>query len=273
VPVRQVGDVEYAYHCCGSGPAALLLHGFTGMGEAWSGLAAALGSRFRVITVDLLGHGRSSAPEDPGRYRIERAAEDLAELLGGWVDGPAHLLGYSMGGRLALYFTLAFPQLVRSLVLESASPGLETAEERGRRVAVDEALAARIEQDGVEAFVAEWERLPLFASQLLLPEDTRQELRVRRLQNRAAGLAGSLRGMGAGSQPSLWSRLAEVRPRTLLVAGELDEKYCALNRRMVQALPGARLEVIPRAGHTVHLEQPERYVEIVKQFWSEESSR
>jgi 2-succinyl-6-hydroxy-2,4-cyclohexadiene-1-carboxylate synthase len=135
--------------------------------------------------------------------------------------------------------------------------------ERQARREADEALARRIEEEGVEAFVAFWETLPLFASQARLREETRRELRARRLRNRPEGLAGSLRGMGTGSQPSLWERLGELQPRTLLIAGELDEKFCSINRRMAAAIPGAQLHIAPGAGHTVHLEQPEWYADVV----------
>ena len=103
------------------------------------------------------------------------------------------------------YVAVHYPQLVRSLVLESASPGLATAAERQLRRAADEALAERIERDGIPAFVSAWEQLPLFAGLAWLPAEERAALRAQRLANNATGLANSLRGMGTGAQPSLLS--------------------------------------------------------------------
>lgn len=269
VPRISVGDVSY--HCVeeGVGEPLVLLHGFTGSSGAWSTVMPALAEHYRVIAVDLLGHGESDAPEDPARYAMERVVWDVATLLDILAVGPAAVLGYSMGGRLALYLALHLPERWRALILESASPGLATEAERRERVAQDEALAARIERIGIERFVAAWEQLPLFASQQALPEAVWGEQRLRRLQNRPAGLAGSLRGMGAGVQPSLWERLGELRLPTLLLAGALDEKFVGIARKMARAIPEATLDLVPDAGHAIHLEQPQRWLRLVS-GWLEE---
>ncbi|NLF64314.1 MAG: 2-succinyl-6-hydroxy-2,4-cyclohexadiene-1-carboxylate synthase [Chloroflexi bacterium] len=269
MPRISVGDVSY--HCVeqGTGEPVLLLHGFTGSSAAWSPVLPALARRYRVIAVDLLGHGESDAPDDPARYAMERVVWDIATLLDILAAGPAALVGYSMGGRLALYLALHIPERWRALVLECASPGLATEAERVERAAQDEALAARIEELGIERFIASWEQLPLFASQQSLPETVRAEQRRWRLQNRPAGLAGSLRGMGTGVQPSLWERLGELRPPTLLLAGALDEKFVGIARKMARAIPEATLDLVPDAGHTIHLEQPERWLRLVT-GWLEE---
>ena len=236
-----------------------LLHGFTGRGEGWADLAAPLvDAGYRVIAPDLPGHGGNLSGDD-GEYGMEAAAQALADLIDHECGGIVHLLGYSMGGRLALYFALAFPEKVRSLVLESASPGLATEAERIARRAADDALAARIEAEGIPAFVEFWESLALWQSQVRLAEDVRQGLRQNRLQNNASGLAHSLREMGTGVQPSLWGRLPDVTIPTLLLAGAEDGKFAAINRQMAGLMPNTRLVVVPEAGHTVHLEQPERF--------------
>jgi 2-succinyl-6-hydroxy-2,4-cyclohexadiene-1-carboxylate synthase len=238
----------------------VLLHGFTGSAASWgTRLATFAAAGLRVIAFDLLGHGSSSAPDDPERYRMERCQEDMGaalELLGVG-PGEAILLGYSMGGRLALY--LGFSGYFRAMILESASPGLASASEREERRASDERLAASIERDGIAAFVDFWERLPLFASLRALPEAMREQLHAQRLQNRPVGLANSLRGMGTGSQPALHERLPALELPVLLLAGELDTKFCDIARQMHQALPHASLEIVPAAGHTIHLEQPEQF--------------
>lgn len=262
--------LAYHYVEAGQGPAVLLLHGFTGSSENWQPLQAALAAGYRVVALDLPGHGQSEAPPNPARYGMAAVAADIGELLDHLQSGPAHLLGYSMGGRLALYLALAEPDRWRSLILESASPGLAAAAAQAERRARDEALAAWIEAEGMEAFVDRWEALPLFASQRRLPEAVRRQHRAGRLRNRPEGLANSLRGMGTGVQPSLWAQLAKLSLPALLIAGALDEKFVGIARQMADLLaarpPHPRLEIVPKAGHTVHLERPAEYGSLVRQW-------
>src|SRR5205807_809180 len=109
-----------------------------------------------------------------------------------------------------------------------ASPGLASATEREQRRQSDSALAERIEREGVKAFIDYWEQIPLFASQNSLPREKREALREQRLNNRARGLANSLRGVGTGAQPALHARLPELNLPALLIAGELDTKFCQI---------------------------------------------
>jgi 2-succinyl-6-hydroxy-2,4-cyclohexadiene-1-carboxylate synthase len=171
-----------------------------------------------------------------------------------------------MGGRLALYLTVNYPDWFQSLVLESASPGLDTAVARAERQKQDSDWADWIETNGIEAFVERWEQLPLWASQSQLPEETRLALRQQRLQNNPTGLAYSLRGMGTGVQPSLWSRLSELKMPVLLLTGELDSKFVAINQQMVRQIPQGQLQIIPQAGHTIHLERPSHFNQLVQSF-------
>ncbi len=250
-----------------SNPVLVMLHGFTGSAAGWGRQLDTLAVYgLRVIALDLLGHGQSDAPDDPQRYTIEHCQQDILAALQelGVSKGRAILLGYSMGGRIALY--AAFSGFFRALILESASPGLEDPVERERRRISDETLAASIEREGIQAFIGRWEKLTLFASQKTLPLECRETLRRQRLQNRATGLAQSLRGVGLGVQPSLYARLPTLQIPVLLIAGELDTKFTAIARHMAQALPQAQVRIISGAGHTVHLEQPEEFVSLVGDF-------
>jgi len=262
----RVNGMTYHVETAGDGPPLLLLHGFTGSADTWRPLLPALARRCTTVAVDLPGHGRTDAPPDPGRYRTEAVADDLCRMLDRLSIGRAAVLGYSMGGRLALSLAMLAPERVGALVLESASPGLATEGERLARAEQDEALARRIEQDGIEAFVDDWENLPLFASVKRMPAEVRDRLRRGRLANRPHGLAASLRGMGTGVQPSWWDRLPELAVPVQLITGELDGKFCGIAERMKAALPDARLAVVPDAGHLVHVEKPELFVTIVMNF-------
>lgn len=251
------------YELHGEGPPLLLLHGFTGGVPNWAPLIAKLRSSHHLIALDLPGHGRSAAPSAPAAYAMPIVAQHITALLDHLGHEDAHFLGYSMGGRLALYLALHHPQRCRSLILESASPGLATAAERHARIIADNALADFIEQQGIEAFVARWEALPLFASQQKLAPSIQETHRALRLQNRPQGLANSLRGMGAGAQTSLWERLDELVLPTLLIAGSLDHKFVNISRQMAQRMPHAQLQIVPDAGHTVHLERPALYARLL----------
>lgn len=265
--VEYYYDVEEAPHAAFEQPETLvLLHGFTGSTESWAAHRHVLAAYCRTIMVDLLGHGQTEAPTDPARYTIEQSASDLAGLLTTIAPGPINLLGYSMGGRLALYFAIHYPYLVQRLVLESASPGLPDATTQQERVRSDEQLANDIEAQGMAAFVERWEALPLFATQQALPTATQSARHEQRLRNRPQGLANSLRGMGTGAQPSLWEQLPGLSVPTLLLAGALDQKFRVIAEQMATYLPKATVAIIPDAGHTIHLEQPQAFQTTVINF-------
>jgi 2-succinyl-6-hydroxy-2,4-cyclohexadiene-1-carboxylate synthase len=151
-------------------------------------------------------------------------------------------------------------------VVESASPGIGSAAERTARVRADEELAAFAEREGIHAFVDRWERVPLFASQARLAAAERARLREQRLRNDPTGLAASLRGFGAGVPAPLWDRLPTLDVPTLVVVGALDPKYRQVGREMAERMPRAELAVVPDAGHTVHLEQPDAFARLVLDF-------
>lgn len=247
----------------------VLLHGFTGSAAGWGEhLDRLAADGLRGLTFDLPGHGDADAPGDPAMYSIERSRANVVAAARHYGlsehDRCNVLLGYSMGGRVALY--TAFDGSFQAVILESASPGIADERERAARRAADECLAASIERDGVPAFVDVWERLPLWESQRQLPAERRAILREQRLRNRAVGLANSLRGVGTGAQPSLWERLPELRIPVLLIVGALDAKFRRIAEQMAGRLPHARLAVVPDAGHAAHFERPEVFDAIVSDF-------
>jgi 2-succinyl-6-hydroxy-2,4-cyclohexadiene-1-carboxylate synthase len=228
----------------GAGPRIVLVHGFTQTQACWGPLATDLAADHQVCRVDAPGHGGSADV---------RADLPTGAGLVGDVGGPATYIGYSMGGRLLLHLALARPEVVRGLVLISATAGIDDPEERAARRGADDELAAEVERDGLEAFVDSWLARPMFAG--LGPE---AQCRTERLGNTAEGLASSLRLAGTGTQVPLWDALGTLEAPVLVVAGELDPRFAALGRRLADAIgAGAELEVVGRAGHTAHLEQPD----------------
>lgn len=256
-----------AFEQRGAGPALLLVHGFTGCAAAWPPLLRSVLERaYRVIAVELPGHGAAAPRTDPSEWALERVVDDLCAVLDACGVQRALWAGYSMGGRLALGAALLRPERVAALVLESASPGLRGETERAERRAADEALAERLEREGLEAFVAHWLAQPLFASQRALGPERLEAERRRRLGCHAASLAACLRGLGSGAQPPLWDLLEKLNAPALLLAGELDAKFCAIARSMAEQMPGARVRELAGCGHAAHLEDPDAWLAAVTRF-------
>ncbi len=249
-----------------NGPPLLLIHGFMGSAKTWETHLAALEKRHRVLAVDVVGHGLSDAPVETPHYRMEIVVRDLWALLDALGVERLSLLGYSMGARIALQMAVAFPQRVEKLVLESGTPGLADEAERRTRRAADERQAFSIEIDGVEAFVAAWERQPLFATQHALSADVQEEQRAQRLRNTPIGLANALRCTGVGAQKSLWDSLGSLTMPTALIAGDLDHKFRLIALAMAERLPTPTTVIVRGAGHAVHLEHPIVFDHLVAEF-------
>ncbi len=224
----------------------VLLHGFTQTRHSWRRTIAALRGARRALAPDLPGHGHAAA-----RPASFPACTGYVRALGG---ERFTLAGYSMGGRIALHAALALGDRVDRLVLVGASPGIADAAERAARRAADDALAARIERIGVEAFAREWAALPLWEGQ---PERVAAAAHADRLRNTPEGLAAALRGLGTGAMEPLWDALPSLAVPVVLVVGERDEKFRAIAGRMAAALPRGDVMVIPGAGHAAHLEAPD----------------
>jgi 2-succinyl-6-hydroxy-2,4-cyclohexadiene-1-carboxylate synthase len=210
----------------------VFVHGFTQTPASWDPVTRALRGRVVAPTIHTAGDFVASA----------RALD----------SGPGAYVGYSMGGRLCLQLALDHPEVVHRLVLVSASPGIADPAERAARRDADEALAQAIERDGVDAFLARWLAQPMFAT---LPSE-RADVEARRRDNTVEGLTAQLRVLGQGVQPSNWDRLGELTAPVLLIVGALDTKYVEIARQMAVAIPDARVEAIPGAGHACHLERP-----------------
>ena len=250
----------------GAGPPVVLLHGFTGAATTWRALSTLLATRFEVIAFDIVGHGGSDSPRPVDRYRMARCVDDLVAALRALGHEQASWLGYSMGARTALQLAVHHPEAVDALVFEGVTPGLADPEERAARVASDEALADRIERDGLERFVDFWQSIPLWDTQVGLPAGVVSALRRQRMSNTGVGLANSLRGMGTGAQEPLHGRLDEVEVPVLLLTGALDQKFSGIAEEMATRLPRAERCTVAGAGHAVHLEDPRAFESASAEF-------
>ena len=244
------------------GVPVVVLHGFTGSAQAMAPLTErlAVGEQpcpaLRVIAPDLVGHGGSDSPDDLAVYRVQAMADQVGALADALGCETFHLVGYSMGGRVALALGCVSPSRLRSLTLIGASAGIADPDERRRRAEADQARAERIVAD-LDAFVAEWMDDPLFAGQAALGEAHLRAARAQRLASSPQGLARSLLAAGTGAMEPLHERLADCDTPTLLVVGADDSKFRAIAAQLAAALPRAVLAHIDGAGHAAHVEQPE----------------
>lgn len=223
----------------------LLLHGFSGSPQS---LAEVEGVAQGSVTPTLGGH--LGTPVVGGFWdEVERLAELGKECAG--------LLGYSLGGRLALGILARYPERFAHAVIISAHPGLKTDQERAQRRDGDARFVQLLREGGLTAFVDAWQALPLWASQGSLPESVRKAQREQRLRHDAAGLAESLLAHGLGEMPDLRPRLSQVRTPVALVVGERDPKFVALGEELAGIIPGSRLIRVPDAGHNLLLERSE----------------
>lgn len=235
----------------GSGPPLVLVHGFTQTGRCWGPIADDLATDHTVIRVDAPGHGRS--------------ADVIAGLRGGGrmiadQGGEATYLGYSMGGRYLIHLALANPELVQGLVLVGATAGIDDPAERAARAEADRRTAERIREQGLLTFLQEWVAQPMFAG---IPAE-RQYL-LERMENTVDGLESSVVQSGTGSQDPSWDKLHRLDMPVLVLAGELDEKYVALGRRLQESIgANATFATVPGAGHAAHLEQPEAFLAVLR---------
>jgi 2-succinyl-6-hydroxy-2,4-cyclohexadiene-1-carboxylate synthase len=234
-------------------PDVVLLHGFTHTGASWDPVVAALAESYRALAPDIRGHG-SAADRVP--VTIEGVLDDLAAVA----PATYTLVGYSMGGRIALHAALALPARIDRLVLIGASPGIVDAAEREARRCADDRLADEIEGSSIEQFAARWAQTPVLGGQ---PPAVAAAVYGDRLRNRPQGLARALRGLGTGALASLWHRLPEIEMPVVLVVGERDDKFRAIACDMASGLMDADVITVPGAGHAVHLEAPGAVAEVI----------
>ncbi len=252
-------------------PPLLLIHGFMGNRDDWQDLAQEFETTHYVLGVNLPGHGPGWDGFPVDFYDMSACAAALNTHLDNMGLGPCALLGYSMGGRFAFYLATLFPDRYVRVILESASPGLETEEKRAARQAQDLAIAQRLDtmqpdSQAYRDFLEEWYNLPLFESLHKQPS-VRQGLIDRRVAvNYPKHLAQSLACFGTGSQPNLWPFLKTYRTPTLLLVGEMDRKYRVIAEDMCAACPAMAIEVFAGCGHIPHLESPKPFVTSARSF-------
>lgn len=263
---NKIKPYKFHYRISGSPkqPKLLLLHGFMGSNDDFIEVISLLSQEFCCLAVDLPGHGKTQVQGGEACYNMSNTALGLIDLLDELKIDKCYLVGYSMGGRLGLYLICTFPSRFEKAILESAMPGLKTETEKKNRRLADAELAIELENNDFRQFLVKWYDRPLFQSLQNHPEFGK--MMERRLENYPIELAKSLRNMGTGKMENLWERLAENKIPLLLLVGEWDPKFKAINAEMTALCEVAKLKIAAKAGHNIHLENPREWVEHVRYF-------
>lgn len=248
-------------------PVLILLHGFTLSSKDWEPLLPHYKKQFQPLAIDIIGHGQSDAPDSPGEYTMSRAVLQIHAVVERLGITACHWIGYSMGGRLVLSYAAEHPDQILSMILESTSPGIEDETDRRKRNMRDANLAKFIEHNTIEKFVDRWTQHPIFKSQQSLPKEKLDQAQTIRLSQSTTGLAHSLREMGRGAMPPLWNALHRMKMPVLLLSGDNDEAHVESHGKMATLLPNADNQIVERAGHNIHFERPEKFIEITTLFY------
>jgi len=246
----KLNGIEIEYQDGGQGPTVLLGHGYSATGRMWDGQRAALGDGWRIISWDMRGHGQTESPCDPAQYSAALTVADMRALLGHCGVDRAVIGGLSLGGYVSLAFYLAHPEMVRALVICDSGPGYRNAEARAAWNTRAHERAAELESKGLEALAGR-----------------SREMREAIGHHRSApGLAHAARGMLAQEGSAVIDGLGAIRVPTLIIVGDRDQPFLAPCEYMAKKIPGARLEVIPGAGHSSNLDQPEIFNRVLRSF-------
>jgi 2-succinyl-6-hydroxy-2,4-cyclohexadiene-1-carboxylate synthase len=249
-------------------PCLLFLHGFTGSTDDWNPLVNHIDKNFSSIGIDIIGHGGSDSPDYPELYTADAITIQVKNIVEITTKGKVIPVGYSMGGRAALHFALRYPEMIEALILESTTPGIKDEKLREDRIKKDEEIVAFIESHTMGEFIDYWMNKDIFNTQRRFSEEKRREIKKLKLSNNKIGLVNSLRGFGTGAMPPMFDQLKNIKCKTLLITGDLDTKFTNINSEMIRLFPHAEHKIIKNAGHNTHLEEPQKFVEVVNEFLS-----
>ena len=244
----RLNGIEIDYEVTGTGPVVLLGHGYGSTRHMWDDQHRALADRWRVVSWDMRGHGQTDSPSDPKQYSAALIVADMRALLQHVGAERAIIGGLSLGGYVSLAFALAHPEMTQALVICDSGPGYRNAEARAQWNQRAEERAASLESKGLDAL-------------------TRRSKETQQAVHRSAqGLAHAARGMLAQEGSQVIDGLASIRVPTLVIVGDQDQPFVAPSEYMAKKIAGARLAVIPGAGHSSNLDQPEAFNRVLREF-------
>ena len=243
----------------------IFLHGFMERGQDWMPIAHRLERDAYLILPDLPGHGQNTQRNIVRPLSFDKLGKELAYLLDHLGLMTVDLVGYSMGGRLALYFAIHYPNRVRTLVLESASAGIILAKDRKDRQIVDSAHAEQILEEGMQRFVDSWYKMPLFHS-LAMQKERFENIKQARMNNDPGWMVKVVCDLSPGYQPHVWDQLRLLEMPVLLITGEMDNKYTSIMQEMGMSIKKSKEIIVSGSGHNCHVEQPERFLHYLMEF-------
>jgi len=244
----------------------ILLHGFTGCAEDWLPVIEQMPNKYNYVAIDIIGHGKSDAPNNSSLYSVDSLVQQLKFIKDKLTKEKVFLLGYSMGGRLALNYAVTFPEDIRGLILESSTAGIKNDDERSKRYESDMKLVEYIESHSIEDFIELWSDQELFYTQLRFSNDKLKMMKKKKAAANKTGYANSLRGFSSGIMPPVHDQLKKIPVKVLLITGDLDSKYTGINARIAKRFFKAKHKIVRNSGHNTHLEEPKRFIEIVTNY-------
>ncbi|MDA0986167.1 MAG: 2-succinyl-6-hydroxy-2,4-cyclohexadiene-1-carboxylate synthase [Bacteroidetes bacterium] len=242
----------------------LFLHGFAGSSKDWTEVISHLPKNNFIVTIDLIGHGKSSSPKNKMYYNEKALITQLFSVIKKTASKNINLIGYSLGGRLALSFSIKYPKIIKTLILESSTAGLTKKNERKRKRIMDKFLSNKLKKDGIKKFIHYWFEQPLFKN--LKKHKNYKNLINKRLKNNKFGISNILTEFSQGKMKSMWSAIKHIETPMLLITGEKDRKYKKINSRMAKKLQKAKHVSIKNAGHNTHFEKPKLFANFVEKF-------
>ncbi|MBP1939576.1 2-succinyl-6-hydroxy-2,4-cyclohexadiene-1-carboxylate synthase [Phocicoccus pinnipedialis] len=240
----------------------LFLHGFLSDHGAFDSLIHDYKDKFNILLIDLPGFGKSKSVGFD--YTIDTIADWIIEVLDEVNLEAVHVVGYSMGGRVAASLLYHHEERIGRMVLESTTLGINDEKKRQERIELDEYRALSVEGD-YELFCEKWSNLGLFSSQRNLNEDQKKIRDELRLRQNPVEVADSLRKYGTGTQTNFWP-IMKSNKKVLILAGERDEKFVRLGNQMLKIFDNATFICIKNVGHNIHLENSVEFNDRVIKF-------
>lgn len=263
-----INGYDYKIKIIGKGqPTWVFLHGFLGSQDDFANIVP----RGTKIYITAYGFAEKDQTLPAANFTVEHQVQDLITLLANLHVNSINLVGYSMGARLALSFSMKHPELIKQLFLESGTAGIANLNERKKRQLADQKRANQIEKNGLAAFVNHWEKLPLFLSQQQTDRASQQFMHQQRVQHNAVNMANSLRFFGTGVMPSWWQQLNQLKVPITLITGEKDVKFTTLNQKMEDLISNVKHITVENAGHNVHFERPQTFTNLLNQETNHEN--
>lgn len=256
MPRIRVRDIWLHYEEAGAGEPLLFIHGLGSSSRDWEMQVPFFAGEYRVVVFDLRGHGESDKPRGP--YTMRQLAQDTAGLVEALGIAPAHVVGISLGGMIALQLAVDRPDLVKSLVIVNSGPEFVARTFKERLAVLQRFLVVRL---------VGMRKMGEILAARLFPKPEQESLRAMLVERWAANDPRAYRdAMRAIVGWSVADRLGDIHIPTLVVAADEDYTPVSAKEAYVAKMPRAELAVIRDARHAVPVERPDEFNAVVAAF-------